>query len=72
MKHLGNLAIICARRPEVLMQVYAGQVTVYTGTGPDRAALSAAWDDDPAISRIVQELNFGKYREPIGRKDVAA
>lgn len=72
MKQLGNLAIICAKRPEVLMQVYAGRVTVYTGTGPERASLSAAWDDDAAISHITWELNFGKFREPIGRKDVAA
>lgn len=61
MKQLGNLAIVCARRPEVLMQVHDGKVTVYVGSGPERAALHTAWDNDAEISRIVHELNFGKY-----------
>ena len=44
MKQLGNLAIVCAKRPEVLMQIYGGEVAVHVGTGPDRATLLAAWD----------------------------
>lgn len=28
MKELGNLAIVCAQRPDVLMQTYKGRVTV--------------------------------------------
>ena len=63
MKQLGNLAIICARRPEVLMQLYGGTVSVFVGAGPERAALSAPWDDDSKISHIIYELNFGKHRE---------
>ena len=34
MKQLGNLAIVCAKRPEVLMQIYGGEVAVHVGTGP--------------------------------------
>ena len=33
MKQLGNLALVCARRPGILMQVYGGQVSVFVGTG---------------------------------------
>ena len=29
MKELGNLAIVCARRPDVLMQIYDGMVSVH-------------------------------------------
>lgn len=65
MKQLGNLALVCARRPELLMQVYGGQVSVHVGAGPDRAALCSDWDDDEEIRRIIYELNFGKYS---GRK----
>lgn len=61
MKQLGNLAIICAKRPELLMQIYNKRVCVHIGAGPERATLSAAWDDDTAISRIISELNFGQY-----------
>lgn len=62
MKQLGNLAIVCARRPEVLMQIYGGEVAVHVGAGPDRATMAAAWDNDAEIARIIHELNFGKYK----------
>ena len=61
MKQLGNLAVVCARRPEVLMQIHDGKLTVFVGAGPNRAALHTSWDNDTEISRIIHELNFGKY-----------
>lgn len=61
MKQLGNLALVCANRPEVLLQLHSGQVSVYVGSGPDRAVLSTAWEDDAEISNIIHELNFGRY-----------
>ena len=63
MKQLGNLAIVCARRPEVLLQVFNGRASVYVGQGPERRVLSADWDDDAELSRMIYELNFGKYRQ---------
>ena len=61
MKQLGNLAVVCAGRPDVLMQLYEGVVSVHIGTGPYRSSVSAKWDDDRAIEAIVHELNFGRY-----------
>ena len=61
MKQLGNLAIICAKRPEVMMTVYDGRLTVHVGAGPNRAAMYSACDNDAEINRIIYELNFGKY-----------
>ncbi len=63
MKQLGNLAVVCARRPEVLMQVHGGEVSVHVGAGPERAVMHTTWDNDTEISRVIYELNFGKYRE---------
>ena len=63
MKQLGNLAIICAKRPEVMMTVYDGRVTVHVGTGPDRASMHSTCDSDAEINRIIYELNFGKFAE---------
>lgn len=63
MKQFGNLALVCARRPEVLMQLHGGTVSVHVGAGPERAALSTEWDNDAEIEHIIRELNFGKYRE---------
>lgn len=59
MKQLGNLAIVCARRGDVILMVIEGEVRVYP---QDDASLTppfaAAWDDDVAISRIIHDLNF--------------
>lgn len=61
MKQLGNLAIVCAQRPEVLMMVANGAVTVCVGSGPKRNSLVVNCNDDAEISRIIAELNFGEY-----------
>lgn len=63
MKQLGNLAIVCARRKDTLLQVLDGIATVYVGQGPERAALSADWYDDAKIMGIILELNHGQFRE---------
>ena len=63
MKQLGNLAIICAKRPDVMMTVYDGRVTVHVCAGPDRASIHGTCDSDAEINRIIHELNFGKYAE---------
>lgn len=61
MKQIGNLAVVCARRPDVLMQLHGGSVSVHVGGGPERAVLYTAWDNDTEISHIIFELNFGRY-----------
>lgn len=63
MKQLGNLAIICAQRKSVLLQIQDGMASVSVGTGPKRDVLSVRWDDDAEIIRIIHELNFGKYKD---------
>ena len=63
MKQLGNLAIVCAKRPDILLQVFDGYACVHVGEGLERASMYAKWDDDNAISGIVKELNYGKYAE---------
>jgi len=60
MKQLGNLAVVCAVRKDVLMQIQNGIVSVHYGAGPTRETATSKWDDDKAISEIVYELNFGK------------
>ena len=37
MKELGNLAVVCAGRMDVLLQIYDGYACVYVGEGPERA-----------------------------------
>ena len=54
MKQLGNLAVICAQRPELLMQLVLVQAK-------NRAAMEAAWNDDTRIEKMIYELNFGAF-----------
>ncbi len=63
MKQLGNLAIVCAKRPDVLLQIYDGYVSVHVGTGMQRTTMLAKWEDDEAISGFIYELNYGRYAE---------
>ena len=72
MKQLGNLAIVCARRRDTLLQVLDGTVTVHVGHGPARAVLSADWQDDAKISEFIHELNHGRFREEIMEKGADA
>jgi len=63
MKQLGNLAIICALRSGVLLQILDGKATIHTGTGSGRRSLTVDWDDDPQINSLIHELNFGELSE---------
>lgn len=68
MKQLGNLAVVCAQRPDVLMQIYGSEVSVHVGEGPERAVLSTKWDDNETIQSIIRELNFGRYASDSQRR----
>ena len=61
MKQLGNLAVICAQRPELLMlQLRDGLVSVQA---KNRAAMEAVWNDDARIEKMIYELNFGAFSQ---------
>lgn len=65
MKQLGNLAVVVAKHPECMLQIYQGEATVHTGSGTERRSLSCnVWDDD-AISKIIAHLNFGTEVESV-------
>ena len=71
MKQLGNLAVVCAKKKDVLLQIHNGVVSVHYGAGPARETATARWDDDVAISAIVYELNYGKGAEQRKEREVA-
>ena len=63
MMQLGNLAIVCAKRNDVMMTLYQGAVHVSAGNGCDAKVATAPWDDNEKISEIVYKLNFGEMAE---------
>lgn len=62
MKQLGNLAIACAKRPEIFMAINNGKVTVSFMAESNRVIFCSDWDDDGKICDIIHELNFGRCR----------
>ena len=71
MKQLGNLAVVCAAKGDVLLQIHNGIVSVHYGEGPTRETATAKWNDDEAIRAIVHDLNFGKGAEQRKEREVA-
>ena len=53
MKQIGNLAVVCALRCDVLLQIQGNHISLYVGPGPQREYISANWDDDEKIRNIV-------------------
>lgn len=62
MKQLGNLAIVCAQRKDVMLCMFDGNVHVSAGIRHSQS-MSAAWDDNEKILQIIHELNFGSMAE---------
>lgn len=63
MKQLGNLALVCAKRRDTLMQVLDGSVTIHVGHEPDKSSFTMDWHDDARIFELILELNHGRFRE---------
>lgn len=61
MKQFGNLAIVCAGRPDIVMTTQDGMVFVRSKVTGD--TMSAPWDSDKKIERIIREVNFGAFGE---------
>ena len=63
MKQIGNLAIVCAQRKDVIMILDRGKVAVVAGNATDSETRHVSWDDDNAIAEIIHALNFGEMSE---------
>lgn len=63
MKELGNLAIVCAKRRDLQLEIKQGTVAVHFNFNPRWETIHVEWKDDKKIADIIRELNFGKYKE---------
>lgn len=61
MKQIGNLAVVCAGRPDVWMEAGGGVLEVHVRAEHETIDYVMDWDDDKKISEIVRELNFGRH-----------
>ena len=69
MKQLGNLAIVCAKRSDALLQILDGTAILDVGSGSKRQSFMVNWDDDEHISKLIHELNYGELSEQEGKND---
>lgn len=63
MMQLGNLAIVCAKRNDVMMFLDRGVVHVSAGHTRNVKVADAEWDDNEKILQIIHDLNFGEMSE---------
>ena len=63
MKQLGNLAIVCAKRKDIVFLIMNGlaHVLVFDEEGNELENARAKWDDDQTIQEICHKLNFGRF-----------
>lgn len=62
MKQIGNLAVVCAKRPDLIMTVKGGRVCISMASEANRIIFCADWSDDAEINGVIHHLNFGRYR----------
>lgn len=60
MHQLGNLALICAKRNDVILTVHKWLIGVNIRNKEETTYL-ILWDDEEKISNLIHELNFGAY-----------
>lgn len=68
MTNFFKLVSHCAKRGDILLQIYDGFICVYVGEGPERASMTARCGDEQALGHYLQELTTGKYSKGTRRK----
>lgn len=61
MFQLGNLAMICAKRHDIILQIKDGEAVVLVGKNKKQVVVGC-WDDNK-IDELIYELNHGSLRE---------
>ena len=64
MKKMSNffeLVSVCAKREDILLQIYDGYVVIYVGEGPNRAYMTAMCGDEEKCKNLLHDIKEGKY-----------
>lgn len=61
MSNFFELVSVCAKREDILLQMYDGYIIIYVGEGPHRAYLSAKCGDEEKCKEFLYEIKLGKY-----------
>ena len=64
MEKLSNffkLVSVCAKREDILLQIYDGFIVIYVGEGPHREYMMAKCGDEEKCKEFLHEISAGKY-----------
>ena len=51
----------CAKREDILLQIFDGCISVYVGSGPDRVTMVAGCGNEEKCREFLYEITEGKY-----------
>ena len=61
MSNFFKLVSVCAKREDILLQIYDGFVVIYVGEGPHREYMMAKCGDEEKCKEFLHEISAGKY-----------
>ena len=65
MLQFGNLAMVCANRPDVALVISNGMTILYVGDGPGRKKICIDWQNNDIVSSFIHELNHGSLQKEV-------
>lgn len=61
MSNFFELVSVCAKREDILLQIYDGFVVIYVGEGPHREFMTAKCSDEIKCKELLHEIKEGKF-----------
>ena len=61
MSNFFELVSVCAKREDILLQIYDGFVVIYVGEGPHREFMTGKCSDEIKCKEFFHEIKEGKF-----------
>ena len=61
MSNFFELVSVCAKREDILLQIYDGFIVIYVGGGPKRTYMTAKCADEEKCKEFLYEIKEGKF-----------
>ena len=61
MSYFFALVSACAKREDILLQIFDGCISVYVGSGPERVTMVAGCGNEEKCKEFLYEITEGKY-----------
>lgn len=61
MSNFFELVSVCAKREDILLQIYDGFIVIYVGQGPHRTYMKSKCGDEKKCKKFLHEIKEGKF-----------